>query len=93
MIHCTNVFPLISPSVYYAARAEGVPVVQSLHNYRMLCINGCFMRDDRVCEDCTSKTIPWPAVLHRCYRQSRAGTPLSPRCSSCIARLGHGAEW
>ena len=37
VMHCTNTFPLISPAAYYAARAAGVPVVQSLHNYRIMC--------------------------------------------------------
>ena len=40
VMHCTNTFPLLSPSIYYAAQAEGVPVVQSLHNFRMVCANG-----------------------------------------------------
>jgi glycosyltransferase involved in cell wall biosynthesis len=74
VMHCTNTFPLISPAVYYAARAEGVPVVQSLRNYRLLCANGYLLRDNRVCEDCVSKALPWPAVVHRCYRQSRVAS-------------------
>ena len=74
VMHCTNIFPLISPSVYYAARAEGVPVVQSLRNYRLLCVNGYLLRNHRVCEDCVGKAVPWPAVVHGCYRQSRAGS-------------------
>jgi glycosyltransferase involved in cell wall biosynthesis len=69
-----NFFPLISPAVYYAARAEGVPVVQTLRNYRLLCSNGLFFRDGHVCEDCLGKTLPWPGVIHACYRESRAGT-------------------
>jgi glycosyltransferase involved in cell wall biosynthesis len=75
-MHCTNTFPLISPAAYYAARAEGVPVVQSLHNYRLLCPNGLFHRDGRVCEDCLGKRLPWPGVLHACYRQSRAASAV-----------------
>jgi glycosyltransferase involved in cell wall biosynthesis len=71
VMHCTNTFPLISPAAYYAARAETVPVVQSLRNYRLLCPNALFHRENRVCEDCLGKVIPWPAVVHACYRQSR----------------------
>jgi glycosyltransferase involved in cell wall biosynthesis len=70
VMHCTNIFPLISPAAYYAARAEGVPIVQSLHNYRLFCLNACFLRNDRVCEDCLGKGVPWPGVLHGCYRSS-----------------------
>jgi len=72
--HVQNFFPLISPSVHHAVRAEGVPVVQTLRNYRLLCSNGLFFRDGRVCEDCMGKTPPWPGILHACYRDSRAAT-------------------
>ena len=74
--HFHNTFPLVSPAGYYAARAEGVPVVQTLHNYRLLCPNALFFRDGRVCEDCMGKAIPWPGVVHRCYRGSRAASGL-----------------
>jgi glycosyltransferase involved in cell wall biosynthesis len=72
--HFHNTFPLISPAGYYAARAEGVPVVQTLHNYRLLCPNALFFRDGGVCEDCVGKAVPWPGVLHKCYRGSRAAS-------------------
>lgn len=77
VMHCTNTFPLISPAAYYAARAEGVPVVQSLRNYRLLCPNALFLRDGKVCEDCLGKTFAWPAVLHGCYRGSRAASAVA----------------
>ena len=72
--HFHNTFPLISPSAYSACREMGVPVVQTLHNYRPLCPAATFLRDGRVCEDCLGKTVPWPSVLHGCYRGSRAET-------------------
>jgi glycosyltransferase involved in cell wall biosynthesis len=65
---------LISPAAYYAARAEGVPVVQTLHNYRLLCLGSYFFREGRVCEDCLGKSVPWPGVFHGCYRQNRIGS-------------------
>ena len=70
VMHCTNTFPLLSPSAYYAARAEGVPVVQSLRNYRLACLNSSLMRNDRICETCLRRSVPWPGVLHACYRDS-----------------------
>jgi glycosyltransferase involved in cell wall biosynthesis len=76
VVHCTNTFPLISPAVYYAARAEGIPVVQSLHNYRLLCANSLMLRDARACEDCVGKFFPWPAIQHRCYRDNRAASAV-----------------
>ena len=72
--HFHNTLPLVSPAGYYAARAEGVPVVQTLHNYRLLCPVSLFFRDGRVCEDCMGKTVPWPGVVHGCYRGSRAAS-------------------
>jgi glycosyltransferase involved in cell wall biosynthesis len=72
--HFHNTFPLISPAACHAARAEGVPVVQTLHNYRLLCPNALFFRSGRVCEDCLHKPIAWPGVVHACYRNSRAAS-------------------
>lgn len=69
--HFHNTFPIISPAAYYAARAEGVPIVQTLHNYRLLCPNALFFREGRVCEDCMGKAVPWPGVVHGCYQGSR----------------------
>ena len=71
LVHFHNTFPLISPAGYYAAKAEGRPVVQSLHNYRLLCPNALFFRDGHACEDCRGRLVPWPGVLHACYRGSR----------------------
>lgn len=74
LVHVHNTLPLLSPSIYYAARAEGRPVVQTLHNYRLLCPSAIFFRQGRACEDCLGRTPPWPSVRHACYRQSRAAT-------------------
>ena len=76
VVHFHNSFPLISPAAYYAARAEGVPVVQTLHNYRLLCPNAVFFRDGQVCEDCLGKFVPWSGVVHACYKGSRATTGM-----------------
>jgi glycosyltransferase involved in cell wall biosynthesis len=74
VVHVQNFFPLISPSVYYAAKAEGVPVVQTLHNYRLLCPNALFFREGRVCEECLGQVIPYAGVLHGCYRNSQVAS-------------------
>ena len=71
VMHCTNTFPLISPAAYAAAREAGVGVVQSIHNYRLMCPNALFLREGKVCEDCLGKSFAWPAVRHACYRESR----------------------
>ena len=72
--HFHNTFPLISPAAYYACRSAGVPVVQSLHNPRLVCPAATFHRNHGVCEDCLGRRFAWPAVLHACYRGSRLET-------------------
>lgn len=69
VIHVHNTFPLISPSLYWAAARLSVPVVQTLHNFRLLCPQAIFLRDGRICEDCVGK-LPWRAVTRKCYRSS-----------------------
>jgi glycosyltransferase involved in cell wall biosynthesis len=74
IVNVHNFFPVASPAVYYAARKCGVPVVQTLHNYRLLCPGAILFRDGKVCEDCVGKSVPWPGVAHGCYRGSRPAT-------------------
>jgi len=72
--HFHNTFPLISPAAYYACHEVGIPVVQTLHNYRLLCPAATFVRSGKPCELCIRRSVPWPGVLHRCYRESRAAS-------------------
>jgi glycosyltransferase involved in cell wall biosynthesis len=73
VVHAHNLFPALSPSVLRAARAEGVPVVMTLHNYRLMCLPGTFLRDGHACEDCLGRA-PWPGVKYKCHRNSRASS-------------------
>jgi glycosyltransferase involved in cell wall biosynthesis len=70
VMHAQNVFPLISPAAYHAARRAGVPVVQSVRNYRMFCLNAQFFRDGRPCESCLGRTVPLAGLRNACYRGS-----------------------
>ena len=74
VVHVHNFFPLLSPSIYDPCQEVGVAVVQTLHNYRLLCLNSYLFRDGQVCEDCLGKFIPWPGIVHRCYRDSYLGS-------------------
>jgi glycosyltransferase involved in cell wall biosynthesis len=76
VLHVHNTLPLISPAAYYAAAAEGVAVVQTLHNYRLLCANGLLLREGRPCSSCVGAPVPLAAVHHRCYRNSRSATAV-----------------
>jgi glycosyltransferase involved in cell wall biosynthesis len=73
VIHVHNTFPRISPSIYWACREAGVPVVQTLHNYRLLCPSANFFRDSHICRECAEHGI-WRGVRHGCYRASRRAT-------------------
>jgi len=79
VVHFHNTFFMMTPSVFYACKDEGVAVVQSLHNFRMFCANGLFYRNNTVCEDCVRKS-PWEGIRHRCYRGSSLLT-------ACVARM------
>jgi glycosyltransferase involved in cell wall biosynthesis len=76
ILHIHNWFPLISPSIISVATEAGVPVVQTLHNYRMICANGLLYREGKVCEDCAGKALPFDGMLHGCYSHSRVGSAL-----------------
>lgn len=75
VIHAHNTFPLISPSLYWAVERARVPVVQTLHNFRLMCLNGLLLRGSRICEDCMGK-LPWRGVTHACYRGSRTASAV-----------------
>jgi len=73
IVHVHNTFMMISPSVYEACRDAGIPVVQTLHNYRLLCPGWSLSRDGHVCEECIDDGL-WRGILHGCYRDSRLMT-------------------
>lgn len=74
VVHCHNTFPLISPSVYYAARSLNVPIIQTIHNFRFLCPAGIFYRDGHICEDCKTNNSFKFALKTKCYRNSKIQT-------------------
>jgi len=75
VFHVHNFFPMMSPAVHWAAHGKGVGVVQTLHNYRLGCLNGMYMREGRICMDCFGK-LPVKGVVKKCYRNSRAGSAV-----------------
>ncbi|MEH1012741.1 glycosyltransferase [Micromonospora sp. CPCC 206060] len=75
-LHLHNPYPLLSPWVVRTAHKHGVPVVQTVHNYRQVCSSGLYFRDGMICQDCRGKVLGVPAIVHRCYRGSRAQSAL-----------------
>jgi glycosyltransferase involved in cell wall biosynthesis len=73
LAHVHNTFMMVSPSVYEVCREEGVPVIQTLHNYRLLCPAAILYRDGHVCEECSDHGL-LRSICHGCYRDSRAAT-------------------
>jgi glycosyltransferase involved in cell wall biosynthesis len=71
LVHFHNFLPLLSPALYYVCKELKIPVIQTLHNYRLLCPSATLYRDGKVCEECLGKLAPWPGVVHKCYRQNR----------------------
>ncbi|OUQ22996.1 hypothetical protein B5E77_16145 [Lachnoclostridium sp. An131] len=87
IVHVHNTLNLVSPSVYYAAFSLRVPVVQTLHNFRLLCPAATFVRDGRICEDCVKYGLGC-AVRHGCYRNSRLQTLMSAAILKMYRLLG-----
>ncbi len=87
VVHVHNTFPLLSASVLYACRDARVPVVATIHNYKLVCASGDFFRDGAVCHDC-AQGLPVGALRHGCYRDSRAATaPVA------LAAVAHRRAW
>ena len=76
IVHVHNTLSLISPSVYYAALSCKVPVVQTVHNFRLICPGALLYRENKICEECLEKGLK-QAVRYGCYRNSRAQTLVS----------------
>lgn len=87
IVHVHNTVPLVSPSVYYAAKKHGCKVVQSIHNMRMLCPTGMMVRNESICEECVTKGLRC-AVRHGCYRGSKLQSLLLSGSIALHRRLG-----
>lgn len=90
VMHVQNFFPLWSPSVYYAASQNRVPVVQTLHNYRLMCVNSLLFRDRHICQECLGRFLPWHGIVHACYRDSR---PASAAVAAMIGAHKLAGTW
>lgn len=74
IVHFHNYFPRLTPGAVEKSLARGIPTLQTLHNFRLVCAAGTFLREESVCEDCLGTYWRLPAFRHACYRGSRAGS-------------------
>jgi glycosyltransferase involved in cell wall biosynthesis len=86
--HFHNTFPLISPAGYKAAHDQGAAVVQTLHNFRLICPNALLFRDGHTCELCVGRTLAWPGIRHKCYRGSRTASGAVATMTAVHRALG-----
>lgn len=87
--HVHNTFPLISPVVYEVCKAQNVPVVQTLHNYKMVCTNSLLFRKGEVCEKCLNKNL-YNSIQYKCYRGSYLATAAQ---ANVIQRHRNKGTW
>ncbi len=85
IVHVHNFFPQLTPSIYDACIDASVPIVQTLHNYRLMCPGGLLLRDGKICEVCISKS-PYNAVVQKCYRNSYIGSLSVAHMVSCYRK-------
>lgn len=88
LVHLHNPYPLLSPWIVRTAHAHGVPVIQTIHNYRHVCAAATFVRDGHECHDCVGRRIPTPAIKHNCYRDSKAQSVIM-----ATALAAHRGTW
>ena len=88
IVHVHNVFPLISPWILKEANRRDLPVAMTVHNFRLDCVAGTYLRGGHVCTECAGRSIATPALQHGCYRGSRVQTiPM------VIGRSVHRDTW
>jgi glycosyltransferase involved in cell wall biosynthesis len=76
IIHVHNFFPLASPSIFFAAKKNKIPIVVTFHNFRLICSNGILFKDNNTCEKCVNSVFPLSGIVNKCYRNSIIQTSL-----------------
>lgn len=88
IIHVHNWFFAASPSIFFAARKEGVPVIMTIHNYRFICANALLLRNEQPCELCVKKTWPADGIRYKCYRNSASQSAMVTTVTSIHKTMG-----
>jgi glycosyltransferase involved in cell wall biosynthesis len=76
IIHVHNFYFQASPAVFDAASECKVPIVLTVHNFRLVCVNALLLRNNRVCEDCIHSFLAWKGILHKCYHNSTVDSTM-----------------
>jgi glycosyltransferase involved in cell wall biosynthesis len=76
LIHVHNFFYQASPSIFEAARTRNIPVVVTLHNFRLICSGGTLRREGKTCEICLTQMVPFAGIRHKCFQESQSKTAL-----------------
>ncbi|MGH8879309.1 MAG: glycosyltransferase family 4 protein, partial [Stackebrandtia sp.] len=92
VLHLHNPYPFLSPAVVRTSQKLGVPVVQTVHNYRQVCMSAMYFRDGHMCHDCRGKSFAMPGIVHGCYRGSRAQSVIMATTLAVNRRTWHGMD-
>lgn len=92
VFHLHNPYPFLSPAVVRTAQRLGVPVVQTVHNYRQVCMSAMYFRDGHMCHDCRGKSFALPGIKHACYRGSRAQSVIMATTLAVNRGTWHGTD-
>lgn len=87
IVHVYNTLALVSPSVFHACAAEGMPVVQTHYNYRPVCPAATLVRDGHTCEECIDHSL-LRSVRYSCYRGSKIQTAALAASTALHRRIG-----
>ena len=79
VVNVHNLYPFISPAALFECRKAGVPVVMTVHNFRLICPTGLFMRDGRPCETCLQKGNEWSCIRYNCEHSMLKSTGYALR--------------
>ncbi|GAA5189305.1 glycosyltransferase family 4 protein [Rugosimonospora acidiphila] len=92
LLHLHNPYPLLSPGIVRTAHAHGLPVLQTVHNYRQVCAPGLYFRDGHICHDCRGRAFALPAIRHSCYRGSKAQSAIMATSLAVNRRTWHSVD-
>ncbi len=74
--HLHNIYHQLSPSILLPLKKHNIPIVMSLHDFKLVCPNYTFLRDGQVCEECEGKHF-YKAIKYKCVKDSYLKSTIS----------------